>query len=426
VAERQKADLLHPSILAYGARDRTSLEYRPGVRAEWRPPEPGRRCFDQLPATIERLLTGFTDGPALDEPLLRARFEGVVFVYFDAFGWAFLERHAGHPLFARARSDGVLVQLTSQFPSTTTAQVTTIHSGRPVADHGLYEWHVYEPSLNRLITPLLFSFAGDGVRGTLLGQLDPDVLFPTGAIYARLAQAGVRSTVVLPATIAASAPNIALMRGTEVVPFETARDGLARAATALGEGAGYAHIYLDELDSLMHVVGTDDPAAELATRKILDDVQQATFPTGTLVLLTADHGMSPVDPDRTVYVNELWPELAGHLETGADGKPLAPAGSCRDLFLHVREGQVDEVCTQLGERLDGVAAVVAVDELVAEGVFSEPSARLEARLANVVVLPRYGEAVYWHEPGRFAQHLHGQHGGLSPQEMEIPLVAWVA
>jgi hypothetical protein len=34
--------------------------------------------------------------------------------------------------------------------------------------------------------------------------------------------------------------------------------------------------------------------------------------------------------------------------------------------------------------------------------------------------------VYWHEPGRFVQQLHGQHGGLSPQEMEIPLVAWVA
>ena len=47
-------------------------------------------------------------------------------------------------------------------------------------------------------------------------------------------------------------------------------------------------------------------------------------------------------------------------------------------------------------------------------------------VANVVVLPRYGEAVYWHEAGRFEQRLHGQHGGLSPQEMEIPLVAWVA
>ncbi len=393
---------------------------------EWCRPEQGTRCFDQLPATVERLLTGASDGPALDEPLLRERFERVAFVYFDAFGWMFLERHAGHPLFERARSDGLLTQLTAQFPSTTTAQVTTIHSGLTVAEHGLYEWHVYEPAFDRLITPLLFSFAGDGTRGSLLGQIDPDALFPTESIYARLAEAGVASSVVLPAAIAGSAPNLALLRGTDVLAFATVEGALAEASKALAAGAGYAHVYLDELDSLMHAVGPDDPLAEAGARLVLDARAEATFPSGTLVLVTADHGMSPVDPDRTVYVNELWPELPAHLATGADGKPLAPAGSCRDLFLHALPEHVETVCAELGARLGGVADVVPVDELVAEGIFAEPSRRLRDRLANVVVLPEHGEAVYWHEPGRFVQQLHGQHGGLSPQEMEIPLVAWVA
>ncbi|HEX3290707.1 MAG TPA: alkaline phosphatase family protein [Gaiella sp.] len=392
----------------------------------WRRPETGRRCFDQLPATIERLLTGVADGPALEERLLAERFERIVFVYLDAFGWTFLDRHAEHPLCGRARSEGLLTQLTAQFPSTTTAQVTTIHSGLPVAEHGLYEWHVYEPSLDRLVTPLLFSFAGDGSRGTLLGEIDPDELFPTDSIYAHLAESGIRSTVVLPASIAGSAPNVALLRGTDVLSSATAKDGLAAAGAALAAGAAYAHVYLDELDSLMHAVGTDDPAVDVVTRTLLDDVHGARFPAGTLVLLTADHGMSPVDPDRTVYVNELWPELATHLETGADGKPLAPAGSCRDLFLHARDEEVETVCTALAERLDGVADVVSVAELIAEGIFADPSPRLAARLANVAVLPRYGEAVYWHEPDRFVQRLHGQHGGLTPEEMEIPLLAWVA
>jgi hypothetical protein len=393
---------------------------------EWCRPEQGTRCFDQLPATVERLLTGASDGPALGVPLLRERFERVAFVYFDAFGWTFLERHAGHPLFERARSDGLLTQLTAQFPSTTTAQVTTIHSGLTVAEHGLYEWHVYEPAFDRLITPLLFSFAGDGTRGSLLGQIDPDALFPTESIYARLAEAGVASSVVLPAAIAGSAPNLALLRGTEVLSFATVDGALAEASKALAAGTGYAHVYLDDLDSLMHAVGPDDPLAEAGARLVLDALAGATFPAGTLVLVTADHGMSPVDPDRTVYVNELWPKLAAHLETGADGKPLAPAGSCRDLFLHARPEAVETVCAELGARLDGVADVVPVDELVAEGIFAEPSQRLRDRLANVVVLPHHGEAVYWHEPGRFVQQLHGQHGGLSAQEMEIPLVAWVA
>ena len=356
------------------------------------------------------------------ERLLAGGHDRVGVVLLDAFGRRFLERHADHPFLRRLE----VTELSTQFPSTTTAHVTTMHTGRPVGEHGLYEWHVYEPSLYRLVTPLLFSFAGDGMRGTLLGQIDPDELFPTDSLYARLADAGIRSTVILPASIAGSAPNIALLRGTEVLPFTTARDSLAVAAEALAGGAAYAHVYLDEVDSLMHAVGTDDPAVDAVTRGILDDVHGATFPGGTLVLLTADHGMSPVDPERTIYVNELWPELAEHLETGADGKPLAPAGSCRDLFLHARDGEVEAVCAGLAERLDGVSDVVRVAELVEEGIFAQPSPRLSARLANVAVLPRYGEGIYWHEPDRFVQRLHAQHGGLTPQEMEIPLVAWVA
>jgi len=389
-------------------------------------PEQGRRCFDQLPATIERLLTGATTGPALDEPLLRERFERVALVYLDAFGWTFLERQGDHPLLRRARSDGLVAQLTSQFPSTTTAHVTTIHSGLPVAEHGLYEWHVLEPTLNRLITPLLFSFSGDSERETLAGLLDPEDVYPAESLHVRLAASGVRSSVAQPAAIAHLSPNRVLLRGADVLPFSVPEEGLAAAAAALAATeTAHAHVYLEGIDALMHAVGPDEPAADVAFAEALTAIERAPFPSGTLVLLTADHGMSPVDPTRTVYVNHVWPELAAHLETGADGKPLAPAGSCRDLFLHVGDGQLDEVRDRLGDRLDGIADVVTAETLVADGVFAEPSPRLRARLGDVVVLPRYGEAVYWHEPGRFAQHLHGQHGGLSPQEMEIPLLAWV-
>jgi Type I phosphodiesterase / nucleotide pyrophosphatase len=394
---------------------------------EHRPPEQGRRCFDQLPATLERVLTGTTAGPARDDPLLHERHTRVALIYLDAFGWRFLERQGDHSLLRRARSEGLVTQLTAQFPSTTTAHVTTIHTGLPVAEHGLYEWFVLEPSLRRIISPLLFAHAGDGRRETLAGILDAEDLYPRGPFYARLAEAGVRCSAAQPRSIAGSSPNGALLRDTEVLPFTTTEEGLAAAAGALGAAeAAYSLVYLHDVDALMHLRGPDDPAVDRAFAAALTAVEQAPFPPGTLVLVTADHGMSPVDPARTIYVNELWPELPALLKLGADGRPLAPAGSCRDLFLHVRPGRVDKVRDGLAERLEGAAEVVTVDRLIADGIFSEPAPRLSERLGDVVVLPRYGEAVYWHEPGRFVQHLHGQHGGLSAAEMEIPLVAWVA
>jgi len=85
------------------------------------------------------------------------------------------------------------------------------------------------------------------------------------------------------------------------------------------------------------------------------------------------------------------------------------------------------VIEQLGNRLEGKADVLAVSELLELGVFgSEPSELLLSRLADVVVLPYRGESVWWYERDRFEQTYRGQHGGLTPEEMEIPLIALVA
>jgi len=399
-----------------------------GDTAAWRLPEYGTRSFDLLPATVEHLFGGGDGGLALDTPLLGGRYDHVVLVYLDAFGWLFAERHADHPLLRRADA---IERLTSQFPSTTTAHTPTIHSGAAVAEHGLYEWHVYEPSLNRLITPLLFCLAGDDVRDALVGSgLRPEAVFPAGSLYERLAAQGVAAHVAQPAPIAHTAASSCMLRGSRVHPFSATADGLAALGAALeAEERAYGFVYLAEVDSLMHTVGPDgEGVAQLfdANLTAIDAaVRGGAFPPGTLVLVTADHGMAPVSPERTAYVNVVWPEIVDHLAFGADGKPLAPAGSCRDLFLHVRPGETEHVTATLATLLEDVAEVHPVEHLIERGAFGNPSPALRSRLADVVCLPYPGEAVYWLEQGRFDQHFLGQHGGLSPGEMEIPLIALV-
>ena len=365
------------------------------------------RCFDELPGLIEASLRE------------HAR---VVLIYFDAFGWRFFERHAGHPLFATADVE----RWSSMFPSTTTVHATTIHSGLPLGEHGLYEWNVYEPRLNRLVTPLWVGFAGDE-PGTLGGSgLTARDLFPQETLYERLLP--VPSHVALPSGIAQSETSQALLQSAVVHAFDDNARGLSDLADVIArEDRAYGSAYLPDADALMHFTGPDAPEVAELIEQTLDAIAATRWPEGTLVLLTADHGMEGISPERTTYVNMLWPELAERLAQGADGKPLAPAGSCRDLFLHVLPEHLDDVTAELGARLEGVAGVRQVGELLAEGLFgSNVTDRLTARLANLVVLPEPGEAAYWFEPGRFEQRFLGQHGGLTPNEMDIPLVSWVA
>ena len=366
------------------------------------------RRFDELPGLIEEKLTE------------HAR---VALVYFDAFGWRFLERHADHPLFAGAEVE----RWSSCFPSTTTVHSTTIHSGLPLGEHGLYEWNVFEPRLNRLVTPLWFCFAGDDRPGTLFDAgLTAHDLFPDETLYDRLLP--LPSHVAMPAGIARSETSKMLLRPATVHPFEDNAEGLARLCAAIAaEERTYGTIYFGDADALMHMAGPDAPEVAALMEETLAAIAAAPWPDGTLVLLTADHGMEGISPERTAYVNVVWPELAQHLAVGADGKPLAPAGSCRDLFLHVLPERLHEVEARLGELLEGVAEVRTVASLLADGLFgTDITEALRSRLANLVVLPAAGEAAYWLEPGRFEQRFLGQHGGLSANELQIPLVSWIA
>ena len=149
----------------------------------------------------------------------------------------------------------------------------------------------------------------------------------------------------------------------------------------------------------------------------------ASAPDGRIcVVLTADHGMMGHDPARTVYLNRVLPEVEGWLERGTAGRLKVPAGSPRDFFLHLREDCFDVALGAIRDALAGVAEVRAVHDLVAAGYFGDtaPSRRFLDRVGNAVILPRPGRAVWWYEEGRFESRHPGDHGGLSPEEMEIP------
>ncbi|HEX4036075.1 MAG TPA: alkaline phosphatase family protein [Solirubrobacteraceae bacterium] len=399
----------------------------------WVAPDHGGGCFAALPGTFTQLLIGESLRPPLPPGLLaplKPRYERVAFVYFDAFNRESADRHAAHPLLARAALN---TTITSQFPSTTTVHMTTIHTGLPLAEHGLYEWFVYEPELDRLIAPLPFTFAGEN-QGPLPSTFAAERLYPPATLYEWLTERGVSSVLGGPRGLATTPTTGALARGaTRHVGFSDLEAGLAELAGVLSDlpAPAYAFAYVDSLDTLLHKVGPLEPGrtgADAEITRILDAIESellARLPADTLLVISSDHGMTPVSPLSTIYLNDS-AAVADLVRRGSEpgDHPLAPAGSCRDLFLHAKAGRTDDLIEALREHLGARAEVHSTAELLELGVFGDaPTERLTARLADVVVLPELGEAVYWHTPGRFVQTLWGQHGGLTPQEMEIPLIA---
>lgn len=320
----------------------------------------------------------FADLPARIDALA-AEHDQLAVVVLDAFGWAFVQRHADHPLLRRLE----ITPAASQFPSTTTAHLTTLYSGLPVTEHGLYEWRCYEPQVGEIIRPLRFALAD--TDDPL--PITPQQLFPWPSRCAG-------ATVLQPAAIAGTPYGSAAFAGATVIGFEGIEDGVER----LRATPGLSYLYWDEIDAAGHREGPSSDAFVAASLRALDALAAVDTP----LLVTADHGQ--LDVDRTDSLDLFWPELTRHLTR-------RPAGSARDLFLHVDEPEL--VVRELQDRLEHRAEVRLAAEL-----FDHVGPRLAERLAEVCVLPAPGRMVGLTAFPSPERRFKGHHGGFTPAEKE--------
>lgn len=410
--------------------------------AQWTPelirPLYDSYCFANIPATIRSLLTGSAE-PGLPADVLGdlpTRYQRVILLFIDSFGWRFWERYADRYPFLRSFvDDGVVSKLTSQFPSTTAAHVTAIHTGLPVGQSGVYEWHYYEPSLDRVITPLLFSYAGDSGRNTLEKDgVRPETLFPRSHFYRELQEQGVTSYVIQSASFTPSPYTSVVTDGAELIPFEKWSGALESLSMLLEhDERAYYYLYFGDIDAIAHLYGPSSARFDAEVNAFLAQTERfwetEIVPKlkDTLLLVTADHGHMETDPQTAFYVNQRLPGFTRYLKQTHDGRPIVPAGSPRDMFMHVRDEHLDEAEAVLNKALEGIAVIYRTEDLIAQGFFGATvSDTFRSRVGNLVILPRAREAVWWFEEGRFDQHLYGHHGGLSREEMETILLcrAW--
>lgn len=386
--------------------------------------------FAGLPMAIASLLGGPSAPLAL--PQFHGVYDNVFLFLIDGFGWRHFEKYASAPFFDRFVRRGGVAQLTSQFPSTTSGHITCIHTGLNVGQSGIFEWNYYEPQLDAMIVPLLFSFSGTAEREQLKkAGVDPKTLFPPNTLYQFLGKHGIRSSVYQHREYTPSSYSSHVFRGANhVCGFKSWPETLVNLVQSHRDAAGknYFFAYYDKVDSLSHDYGPEAPQVEAEIEIFLHSMEKllmgALTPKGrSLLLFTADHGQAEIDPQTTVYLNRAFPGIEKYIKTNRQGQMLIPGGSCRDLFLYIKDDLLDEAQALLANGLAGRADVVKTADLIAEGYFgNQISQNFLDRVGNLVILAYRYESVWWYEKGKFEQKYHGHHGGLTPQEMEIPLL----
>ncbi|WP_309079980.1 alkaline phosphatase family protein [Zhihengliuella sp.] len=340
----------------------------------------------------------------------RARRVCVVMV--DGLGLGLLKASSGHAPFLRSVL-GTNRTLDAAFPTTTAASLASFGTGTAPAEHGIVGYDVVDPARRRVVNQL----------GNWPSDLDAVAWQPVPTVLERAAGSVHVATVSLPEFADSQLTRAALRGGT----FVGAKTIQARVQAAQRQLAGHeralVYLYLNELDKTGHRHGSDSGR----WRDQLEDIDFALrtlvkrLPAGTLVLLTADHGMVDVPREQRLDYS-LVPELVAGVEL--------TAGEPRAVQLHVAPGDsagADRVAEAWRREFGRRVWVLRREAAIAAGFLGAPEdlrGGVAERLGDVLVLPRETDLALY-DGRRVAPHafdMVGQHGSLTRAEREVPLL----
>lgn len=356
--------------------------------------------------------TGYPPVRGLDLASL-AQARNVVLLVIDGLGYHYLkQRAADSELFRHCHRS-----LTSVCPTTTTSAIPTFLTGRAPLQHGLTGWFTYFSEYGAVLTVLPFS--------TRIGQMpiderliSPQQLTGQAPLFDQLP---VASHLVMPDWIASSSFNRAFTGKARCRPYKGLKgmfNAIVSASRVRGE-RNYIYAYWPEYDALAHHHGVESPEVEAHLRQLdqaFAALVQRLKGSDTLVLVTADHGFIDTTSERTLRL-QAHPQLAQTLMAPLCGEP-------RLAFCYVHPDRVIAFEQYVANTFAREVTLISRQQMLDEGWFGLGAAhpRLADRIGHYALVMNENYTISGTLPGeRPLQHI-GVHGGLSLDEMDVPLI----
>lgn len=342
-----------------------------------------------------------------------ASYRNILLVLIDGLGYEYLQREWPDSQIA----SHLRGPITSVFPTTTAAAITTFLTGLAPAQHGLTGWHVWLREIQTLTAVLPFR-SRTGHDSLELRGFNPTTLLSARPIYPQL---DVAAHVISPRRIAHSPFNLAFSVGATVHSYDRLDQFYQSITDVVRADAAekYIYAYWPDLDHIGHQYGMGSKRARYHFREIdsgfarlLADLENS----GTLVVLTADHGFIDTTPATRISLDDHLP-LTAMLDVPLCGEPRAA-------YCYVHPGEERAFQTYVDAEMAGRVCAVRSAELIESELFGPgpPHPRLHERIGDFTLLMKDNFIVTDTLAGENPTSLVGVHGGLTADELYVPLV----
>jgi Type I phosphodiesterase / nucleotide pyrophosphatase len=347
--------------------------------------------------------------------------EKVFLIIMDGFGYNRLLTHVKRydGTLSELIGKGVLKPLTSPFPATTSTSLASIFTGLTPAEHGIIGYQMFSQEygcvFNTLEMKPVYGYSSEvEIARDLAKRIKP--WMPT------LQEHGVRSFVVTKGSIVGSGLSRVVHSDQEIIPYMLESEMLVKCRKALEQqGPVFLILYYSGIDTLEHRYGpySEEVTAEIQSFEFLlkdfsSKLSNATKKE-TMIMLTSDHGVC--ETQRTYYLRD-YTEVANRLQ-------LPPVGDSRCGFLFSKQGEKENLKSAFERSLDGFKLVASKD-LIDSGAFGRTtdSTSLQSAVGDFAALSKGPNALsypYFEDDRNREQH--GGHGGMTAEEVVVPLLS---
>jgi len=337
----------------------------------------------------------------------------IIFIVVDGLGYNYLTHYVKDNIF----TDHLQGSLTSVFPTTTASAITSYFTCLTPLQHGLTGWYMYLKEMNDIVTVLPFKPRGSPVWKRLDKQCK-EVLYNFQSVFDRIK---VPSYIVTQKNIVDSVYSLAVSGNADRLAYRELEEMFVHIKNTISLPADqkYIYSYWSGFDAISHQYGVQSTEALSTFRafeNLFDGFIRDIKGTNSTVIVTADHGFIDTEPSRVIRLEDH-PDLQDTLVLPLCGEP-------RVIYCYVDKTKKAQFENYIKKEFADYCQMYKSEELVRQGYFGtgKPCPGFADRIGDYVLIMKENYVLKDTLPTEKPFTQIGVHGGLSDDELYVPLI----
>lgn len=336
--------------------------------------------------------------------------KNIVLLIVDGLGYNYLRQYGRDTTLHK----NLKSSLTSVFPPSTGSAITSFLSGLPPQQHAVIGWYVHlkEYGLVSRILPYTNAVDGNVIDVPISRVIDVKGIFnDIKREYSMIYDHHIVDSVYT-RNLSGRARRIGY---SDIDTFFSS----IRGVLSKTKKQSYIYSYWPTLDSISHILGCESPEANEHLHEFDGKLQtfiESIAGSDTTLILTADHGFNDVSLEDVIYTRDH-PKLMDCLS-------LPVCGDTRTGFCYVRPLKVTDFERYIENDLHGICNLQKSEDMIRDGWFgfNDPHPMLQHRVGDYTLTFNEGYALLNCFTGLEPPEMRGHHGGVSSDEMNVPLI----